>query len=109
MFKYVAGIVVFFLCWYYIGPAWQVIAPFLILIFVYHKVHKFVVSIKASFRKEANTENANAQQQQHSQQQEHAQSTAQPAVKRAPEVVQQLAPTEESEEEFIARVRAMNS
>ena len=109
MFKYVAGIVAFFLCWYYLGETWQVIAPFLLVIFVYHKIHKFVVGIKSSFQAKLGNNVVNTQNQQPSQEQERAQTSAITEVKRAPEPVQQLAPTEESEEEFIARVRAMNS
>lgn len=109
MFKYVAGIVAFFVAWYYLGEIWQVIAPFLFVIFIYHKVYKFVVGFKASIFKTENTQNAIAPQGQHSQVQVGAQSIPTPQVKRAPEPVQQLTPNEESEEEFIARVRAMNS
>ncbi len=109
MFKYVAGIVLFFVCWYYLGETWQVIAPFLLVKLVYHKIHKFVVGIKSSFQAKLGNNVVNTQNQQPSQEQERAQTSAITEVKRAPEPVQQLAPTEESEEEFIARVRAMNS
>lgn len=109
MFKYVAWIVVFFVCWYYLGETWQVIAPFLILIYVYHKIHKFVVGIKTSFQTNVATTPAAAPVQQQTQEQERAPTTPIQEVKRAPEPVQQMAPVEESEEEFIARVRAMNS
>lgn len=109
MFKYVAWIVVFFVCWYYLGETWQVIAPFLILIFVYHKIHKFVVALKASFQTNASSTPAAAPVQQHAQEQDRAPTAPIQEVKRAPEPVQQTAPVEESEEEFIARVRAMNS
>lgn len=108
MFKYVAGIVLFFVAWYYLGETWQVIAPFLFVIFIYHKIHKFVVGLKARFDLASAPNLATAQQQQHQQGQESNAKPAQQEVRRQPPPVQQIASTEESDEEFMARVRAMN-